>query len=125
MRAVIYDAENYEPLTVIDIPQAFVREIESGKRGPVLRFPVRGPVSFGPTGRETVPELVMPRSVTVRFETIYKGRQRCMWLCTTVDAESALLLRAAFLPGQQGEVNRQLDSAFLKGLLAAVSSDHR
>jgi len=119
MRAVIYDAEYYEPITVIDIPQDFVREIESGKRDKMLRFPVIKPIlSRGPS--ECIPCETPTKVVTLRFEPIWKNSERLMWLVTTQDAESALLLRAAFLPGQRGELNRRLEMAFLNGLMAAV-----
>ncbi|MFL5063479.1 MAG: hypothetical protein ACJ8FU_08635 [Xanthobacteraceae bacterium] len=120
MRAVIYDAEGYEPLTVIDVPQRFMREIERNERPPVLRFAVPRPY-VRPFVPERLDPLAFMNVVTVRFEPIYKGKRRFMWLCTTEDAESALLLRAVFLPGQQGEVNHQLEEAFLKGMFAAMS----
>lgn len=47
-------------------------------------------------------------------------RRLLMWLCTTQDGESALLLKSTFLPGQQAAVNEVRRDAFLDGLMAAM-----
>jgi hypothetical protein len=58
MRTVIYDAEDMEPITVIDVPGQYLREIEAGKRGPELRFMAMLPLSamdFRPNDEPLMP----------------------------------------------------------------------
>lgn len=119
MRVVIYEPENYEPITVIEVPLRYMREIESGARSRELSFPAFPDLTvvMGPTTDLTFNYKI----VRLSFEPIYKGRGRLMWLCTANDPESALLLRAAFLPGQHGEVNRQIQGSFLRGLITAMT----
>jgi hypothetical protein len=126
MRAVVYDHEGYEPLTVIDVPQRFMREIESGKRAPELVFPAYEPIAM------MSPTPVMDakvKTVRLRFEPVFRGSgayargdRPFLWLCTTDDGETALLLRAAFLPGQQRELQGRVRRAFLAGLMAATGA---
>lgn len=124
MRTVIYDAEDMEPITVIDVPGEYLREIQAGKRGPELRFMAMRPispadfVSDGPIR----PDVQIP-IVRIRFEPIWNGRSErvLMWLATTMDGETALLLRGVFLPGQRAEVRREREDAFMKGFMTAIT----
>lgn len=120
MRTVVYDHETYEPITVIEVPGSFLAEIESGKRGPILVFPTRPIVSTLAPREDISPTTMAFRTVRLRFEPIYKGQARILWLATTDDGETALLLRSAFLPGQQHAVQEREQTAFLKGLVIAI-----
>jgi hypothetical protein len=73
-----------------------------------------------PTPRDN-PDNPKNNIVTIRFEPIWKGQKRLMWLATTQDGETALLLRSTFLPGQQGEVERERQKAFMRGFMAAIA----
>jgi hypothetical protein len=131
MRVVIYDREDMEPITVITLPEwgrEFLREIERGHRGPEITFPVRPPMRAVDWKEPPadVPVTDFRRfQCRIRFEPIWEGdgpKRRClMWLCTTRDGESALLLKSTFLPGQQAAVNEERQKAFTDGLMAAFS----
>ena len=122
MRTVIYDAADMEPITVIDVPLSFLREIEAGERGPILNFAVmplmRAPGYLAPSATDI--QDIKAHSVSIRFEPIYHGTRRLMWLATTMDGDTALLLKSVFLPGQQRAVNEGRDRAFMRGMLAAM-----
>lgn len=127
MRVVVHDQETYEPLTVIEVPIRFMREIEEGRRDRRLRFPAHPPLSV------TIDPPITPLSahagyvVDLKFEPIYRGssyrdgERPFMWVCSTDDPETALLLRAVFLPGQNREVQRREEAAFLGGLMRAFN----
>jgi hypothetical protein len=117
MRVVVYDKETMEPLTVISIPGDYLSRF--GRR---MHFPVIQPISFGPVPTEIEPINMRRWYVTLDFEPIYNGKDPhpMMWLCTTNDGETALLLRSVFLPGQQREVQERTRDAFLSGLAAAL-----
>lgn len=124
MRTVIYDAEDMEPITVIDVPRQFMEEIESGKRGPVLTFAVMPRLTSGDIFDPAEPPSLQETRrcyFTIRFEPIWKGRKRLMWLATTMDGETALLARSIFLPGQQAAVEQERRVAFMRGLMAAMA----
>jgi len=129
MRVVIYDREDMEPITVISLPdwgRDYLREIEQGQRGTEVTFPVIQPMRAGNWNSPApAAELTDLRKSTcrLRFEPIWEGhdgkRRRLMWLCTTMDGETALLLRSTFLPGQQAAVNEEREKAFVGVLMAA------
>lgn len=124
MRTVIYDAEDMEPITVIDVPRQFMKEIESGKRDPILHFAVMPPLSSAASFNPTEPPPIQEYRrfyFTIRFEPIWKGRKRLMWLATTMDGETALLARSIFLPGQQAAVEQERRAAFMRGIMAAMT----
>lgn len=129
MRVVIYDREDMEPITVISLPEwgrDYLREIEQGKRGPDITFAVIPPMRAGNWGGadlDASPADFRKHTCRLRFEPIWEGhegkRRRLMWLCTTMDGETALLLKSTFLPGQQAAVNEEREKAFVSGLMAA------
>ena len=125
MRAVIYDQEGYEPLTVVEVPESFMREIESGRRDRRLRFPIPSTLpTYLDLMRDAEPTPVRDMSCEIFFDPIYNDRQPkpFMWLCTTRDPDTALLLRSTFLPGQNREVQSLMQAAFTRGLMAAMGS---
>jgi len=116
MRVVIYDAEDMEPITVIKLDDRLVMRLRQDRE---LRIPVRLPMR-SPTLEMTEARLAGPRYCCIRFEPIMKGEDFMMWICTTMDGESALLLRSVFLPGQQASVAREREDAFMQGLMVAL-----
>ncbi|KMO41158.1 hypothetical protein [Methylobacterium aquaticum] len=124
MRVVIYDAEDMEPITVIRLPdhmRGYLDEILDGRRGPEITFPVQDPLRARDFLADVSSAPVQLRVVRLKFEPIRKGRGLLMWLCTTRDGETALLLKSVFLPGQQRELNHQREDAFMAGLFAALA----
>lgn len=115
MRAVLY-AYDFEPITVIDVPE-FAQEYMERHQCfalPVFQqlFSVQ-PDATAPAGDHTF------HTVRIQCERLCR-RGRTHWMLFTQDEESALLLRAAFLPGQLGEVQERQRAAFSKGFWAAV-----
>lgn len=124
MRVVVYDAEDMEPITVIQLPghmREYLNEILDGCRGPEITFPLQRPFSAADFVAKEPPALTMALYVRLKFEPIWKGKGLLMWLCTTRDGETALLLKSVFLPGQQRELNQQREDAFMAGLFAAMA----
>lgn len=124
MRVVVYDAEDMEPITVIQLPghmREYLNEILDGRRGPEITFLLQQPLSAADFVTKEPPALTMMPYVRLKFEPIWKGKGLLMWLCTTRDGETALLLKSVFLPGQQRELNQQREDAFMAGLFAAMA----
>jgi len=118
MRVVIYDAEDMEPITVIKLDDRWVQMLKQGREVTMAVTPLL-PTSYleEPLDWERTYQISRCR---LRFERIMKGDKLMMWICTTVDGESALLLRSVFLPGQQSAVADERERAFRKGLGAAL-----
>lgn len=121
MRAVLY-TPNLEPITVLQLkPWAleFLRERGTAVLAVVEPMP---PVPLGPVDTDPMLSLRM-RTVTIRAETLRRGRVESMLLITN-DEESALLLESAFLPGQHQRVHELNEAAegrgVMKGFLAAM-----
>lgn len=112
--AVLYSGD-MEPITIIPINQ-FLREMLQ-ERG-CVRLPVMLPVH----GFEyDAPPLRYEKLRTVEIYTERIVRRGEMHLLLfTHDDENALLLRSAFLPGQQQGLNEERKVAFAKGFLHAV-----
>jgi len=114
MRTVIYDPEDMEPLTVVEIPAWFVNELEAGKRGDILRFAISEPPRFVPQAQPV--DFEPPKIAEVRFEPfLYRGKRQ--WMVFAVNPEICLLLKAEFLAGQQSELQRREKDSFAKGFL--------
>lgn len=113
VRAVLY-ADDLEPITVLELP-AFVRD--HLERHGVVRLPVMEPVSY--VGAPGLPRNDSMRVVEVWAERFARKGQSHLMLFTRND-ENALLLRAAFLPGQRREMNDQRAQAFAKGFMDAL-----
>lgn len=100
MRTVIY-AEDMLPITVVDIPQVW---IETMQRGDYVLLAVCLPISQG--FEEDFDLRQTLKTVALRMEPLMRNGKR-HWLCFTADEETALTLKAAFLPGQLGEIQRR------------------
>jgi len=129
MRIVVMDKEMREPLTIVDIPAHLMRDVIDGTR-PYIVLPV--PMNFRAwvSGYDFVPNAPMNdelRRVILRMEKIVKGGSRgpdggwdiLFWTATPDDEELALLLRAAFLPGQVTELRRREMQQWFMGALGA------
>ena len=117
MRIVLFDDETMEPLTVLSVPGWAA---DMMKDGCVYRAPVMEPISM----YEYDPRGVKPakfRTVSIRLERFIRREQE-HWFAFTKDAETSLLLRSVFLPGQQREVSYREKEAFSKGLITGMFS---
>ena len=129
-RVIVFDRELHEPLTIVNLPMAL---FELGKAGqPIALEPQEDDVRImsrtQPTQRrkrvvyltlEPVVRHVRARphlqAFGVRHET-----EDLFWFAYASNPETALLLRAAFLPGQLGEVRRREQVAWIKGALGVM-----
>lgn len=126
-RIAVMDEELHELLTIIEAPIDLLRAIEARQIDSHYRFPVALPMpppSF-PVGPFV--EVGEIQFVTLRFEPVHRGRGGpvMFWYAYALEPELALLLRAAFLPGQVGEVQNRERMAFIKGYLESAVRDWR
>ena len=114
MRAVLY-AYDLEPITIIDVPLSAIDHL---RKHSVVRIHV-------PTYQRVMPSnLAAPvdcefKVVTIRAEKFVFGDQETMMLFTH-DEETALQMKAAFLPGQFGAMQDMQRNAFAYGFLTAL-----
>ena len=115
MRIIVFDEELHEPLTIVEIPHDLARMGMDG-------VPVRllAPMDFDSGWAPPTSPFLTEKVVQLRFERVCRGNARnvLFWFAYADDPETALLLRAAFLPGQAGEVQRRQRHAWLEGALS-------
>lgn len=113
-RAVLYTYD-MEPITVLQLSAAAHNYLTF--HGSVT-LPVLEPIpTFVYTG---VPDMNHTmRTVHIRAELLRMWEKKHLMLFTH-DEESALLLKSAFLPGQQGAVRDLQNKAFARGFLHAL-----
>ena len=112
-RAVLY-AHDMEPITVLQLSDAAHNHL--GSHGQVT-IPVMGPVQLFRIDESPSAQF---RTVRITAEVLRKGDKKHMMLFTH-DEESALLLKSAFLPGQQRAVQDREARAFGLGFLDALN----
>lgn len=118
MRAVIYDDETFEPLTVVDLPRWAVDMLEEGR---IVRFYVMRPHKVRSYNVPDENPTIEHDTVALRFERIYwHGRPH--WLAVTHTPETALLMRSTLLAGQHAAVQDRERAAFQRGLLEALGA---
>lgn len=116
MRTVLY-ADDMEPITVIDLPPMAVEFLKERGR---VRLPVLLPFRLPMLNEYATPSKAMLRTVDISAETLVrKGREHMMLF--TRDEESALLMKCAFLPGQQAGLQEREREAFARGFLDAIT----
>lgn len=115
MRAVLY-ATDFEPITIIDLPPTVLHYIAVHQQ---VNLAVMEPVKFESPDDEHEPLKI--RHVNIRAERIKRGEHEA-WMLFTADEESALLLKAAFLPGQVGELRSREREAFIAGVATAFKN---
>ena len=103
MRVPIYCGETFEALTIIKVEQWGLKMLDDGclflRFAPVMKLPLPGLDQYA----EAVMRDESLRLCTIQFERL-RLRDLNSWIGVTDDAETALLLRSVFLPGQQSEV---------------------
>ena len=117
MRVVLY-ADDMEPITVIDLPA--MAEGYLNERG-VVRLAVMLPPMLSVLAAQHPPERDSLKTVEIFAERIIRHGREHMMLFTR-DEESALLLKCAFLPGQQAGLQEREREAFARGFLKALAT---
>lgn len=131
MRVVVMDRELHEPLTILNIPSWLSpdpRENRNGQfMGKTVYFHV--PVDIVPfykTDFVAAPEKLMSRHTSITLEPVMRttgtsptNRQQeiIFWYAYADQPELALLLRAAFLPGQESEMQMREKESEARGVL--------
>lgn len=109
VRAVLY-THDFEPITVVELPKCAKEYLE--REGQVTLSVITPPKpSFEPMDR--------PRSVRITADMLVRRGQRHLMLFTD-DEEAALLLQAAFLPGQRRAIAEERAQAFARGFMKAL-----
>jgi hypothetical protein len=113
MQAVLY-THALEPITVVDIPIWLWDRLLAGE---VIRLAVQEPPKLVPSFESVVNTKL--RIVNIFGERIRRREHEALMLFTS-DEESALILKADFLPGQRGELQSRERRAFAKGFIKAL-----
>lgn len=112
MRTVIY-TEDMLPITVVDIHPDLIRMMQ---RGDYVKLQTAPPMAMTPPNEPiNFQAYVRIEHVSLYMEPLMRNERRS-WLCFTRDEESALILQAAFLPGQLGEVRRREEASYWEGM---------
>lgn len=122
MRVVVMDEDMREPITVVELPMSLMREVQRRERRDiVLAAPMQMEEWF--TLADQIPNVQESATIShvrLRMEPIYKGKDVLYWVAVPDNPELALLLRAAFLPGQFTELRRREAQAWFQGAVAAL-----
>lgn len=116
MRVVLY-ADDMEPITVIDLPEKAERFLN--ERG-IVRLSVMLPPMLSVLSQQEPPARADLKTVTIFADRFFRRGREHMMLFTR-DEESALLLKCAFLPGQQAGIQERERTAFARGFLEALA----
>ena len=115
MQAVLY-TQDMEPITVVDLPTWVWEKLERGDQ--ISIAVMNTPLAWFKSASEP-PDFLPPRVVHIYGEMFVRRGKRMMFLFTS-DDESALLLKADFLPGQRGELQDRQRRAFSDGFMKAL-----
>ena len=117
MKAVLY-TQQLEPITVVDLPMWALEKLGKGE---YINIPVPLPPVLVP-GRFPEPvDLYREQRVVIHGERFTRRGCDVLMLFTN-NEETALMLKAAFLPGQEGEVQNRQAKAFASGFLRAIQT---
>lgn len=105
-----------EPITILELPPAVRTFLE--RRGRVKLAVKEMPLT---RHLEASPDAPFPafRTVEIWIELFFYRNARTFMLFTH-DDENALLLKAAFLPGQHRQIKEERAGAFAKGFMRAL-----
>lgn len=123
MNVVLYTID-LEPITILDLPLGV---LEFGEREGMVCLEAMAPLSFHRMCDPGYPDELTFHQVRLRFHKLrFYGKES--WMITTDDEELAMTLKPSWLPGQQGEVNRQraairdLSNALLRAMQGGYGS---
>lgn len=111
MSQVVLYTDEMEAITVIDLPQSFLRGL---REGIYMRVPVQLPPALEPCENRALPDLSFQYVEIWAERFVRKGRDT--WLLFTRNDELALLLKSDVLPGQRAAYQ----SEFRRGFVAAL-----
>jgi len=130
MRVVVMDRELHEPLTILNIPSWLSpdpRENRNGQfMGKTIFFHVPEKIDIFYRTDAVAPEKLMSRHTSITLEPVMRHTgtsptnmksEIIFWYAYADQPELALLLRAAFLPGQVGEVQMRQKESEARGVL--------
>lgn len=117
MRVVLY-ADDMEPITVIDLPA--LAEGYLSERGRA-RLAVMLPPMLSVLAAQQPPAQDGIKTVEIFAERFIRHGREHMMLFTR-DEESALLLKCAFLPGQNAGLQEREREAVARGFLKALAA---
>lgn len=116
MRVVLY-AEDMEPITVLELSAWVVQHLE---RHRTVRIPVLLP-PMTLAGDGTLPTHPQSFPVVDIFAERLAHHGRNSLILFTRSEENALLLKCAFLPGQEAGLQEREREHFAKGFLSALN----
>lgn len=120
MRFVIYDEETMEPITVVSIAGIGEKDIEQHGRRLKLSVPPDWTTATTRGPSEPLETIIQMRTVDLTFEPLFRNGRQASWLCFTREAELAMALDPAWLPGQQSRINAmEAERRFLARLISA------
>lgn len=116
MNIVLYNSEDMEPITILDIPLRLLKRVPKYK----LVFPVMKPtnIKFNDQPSAQMQELDI---IEVWFERYIRNTFIHYFMFTNM-GENALLLKSGILPGQQKEFQEVYRKGFVDGLIKAMES---
>ena len=114
MKRVVLYADDFEPITVIDLSE-FAWDMLN--RLGYVRVPVESKPSVFSNPRPPMNDML--HIVTIKAEKLVRGKESTLLLFTN-DEESALMLKAAFLPGQRSALQDIEWNAFAYGFKMAL-----
>lgn len=114
-KIVLY-THDLEPITIFELSAQAIHYL---RMNGAVTIPVCQPLPLEPEDWGSPGQTTKFHKVHIRMELLVWRRQEKPILVTH-DEESALLLKAAFLPGQQAAINGIKRESFAKGFLMAV-----
>lgn len=124
MNAVLYTYD-LEPITIIDLPSWAYECFERGSWIEMLMPNKPQRANFVETRDDPITLMATKRNtVCIRAEDVVFRGVRHKILCTS-DEESSLLLKAAFLSGQNSELQKQQQLSFPAGFAFALRQDSK
>lgn len=131
MRVTVMDRELHEPLTIVDVPFSLIPKgdgilprriyFDVPERVPFYETKIRDqPHPTRMMSRHTYIELEEVRRTTGRRPSGGWDSELLFWYAYAGDPELALLLRAAFLPGQVSELQMRETEARVSGLFEGI-----
>lgn len=116
-RIVVMDRELHEPLTIVKWPGW---ALKLGREGHPVMFSVPRDLPT-PGNMPKIPTRLEIEHVVMTLESVRNSQGRLLFeFAYAYNPETALLLQAAFLPGQESEVQRREKSAHARGLLQGL-----
>lgn len=118
MRVVIFAESDFEPITAVMLGPSAIHHLRNNE---TLQLAVMMPPMLEPWNAGVVPDF---RMRTVRLRPVWIRNPHWPqdnFVLVTHDEQSAMLLKSEFLPGQQAELSRRQESAFVRGFFKCLA----